>query len=62
MRNGDTFFVVVGGSGSTGGFNGGGTGSNRGGGASHIALADGLLSSFETSVDKLLLVARRRRR
>ena len=68
----DTLYINVGGKGSygegsssyggpIGGYNGGGNGGNNisgsGGGATHIALETGLLTTFENKTDKLLIVA-----
>lgn len=59
-------FIYVGGQGQryAGGYNGGGTGAAcggqwayGGGGATHIALVDGLLNSLESNKDKILIVA-----
>lgn len=69
LNKGDLLYVNVGGKGvgstswtSVGGYNGGATmsetsPSSSGGGATHIALKSGLLSSLSSNLDKILIVA-----
>lgn len=73
LTEGDTIYINVGGSGSNsssgtvaGGYNGGGScyaqgsysaKSGSGGGASHIALSSGILSSLSENIDNILIVS-----